>query len=117
MAPHDPASNQGYGDRETAEGRRRRGVLVGLAVAALAAVPAAGCAILAIVSFTGCLIECGDPAPGRGATWSAVTAVLLALPFVAGAAAARVPLRRVVPWLLGLFGATTLVLLLAHRVM
>ncbi|EHR53723.1 hypothetical protein SacmaDRAFT_5607 [Saccharomonospora marina XMU15] len=101
---------------DTGRSRRRKGALAGLAMLLLVAVPAGWCAFLAIVSFTGCLIECGEPQPAPGAMWAALTAALLSLPLITGLAVSRVPLRRLWPWLIGLVGAVALGALLAQRV-
>lgn len=114
---NDEVSPRDGRDRR-AGGRSRRGigVLAGLAMLLLVAIPAGWCAVLAIVSFTGCLIECGEPAPARGALWATLTAVLLSLPLITGLAVARVPLRRAWPWLASLVVAVALGALLAQRV-
>lgn len=80
------------------------------------AVPAGWCAFLAIVSFTGCLIECGEPEPAPGALWAGLSAALLSLPIITGLAVSKVPFRRVWPWLIGLVGTVALGALLAQRV-
>lgn len=68
------------------------GIVVGLAVLAIVAVPALFTATAAVAGFTGCLIECSEPEPDAlvGALWAAVTLVLLSLPVGAGLVAGRV---------------------------
>lgn len=117
--PGEPSSgmNGGWSDDDR-DGYRRpgRGLLVAVGVFLVICVPAAGSAYLAVISLSGCLIECSDPAPVRGAWWTLVTLVLLAAPVVVGLIVARVPLRRSGPWLLGLVVAASLGFFLLRRV-
>ena len=105
--------------RDAKDGGYRRpglGALAGLGVFVLVAVPAGWSAYFALVSFTGCFIECGEPEPGTGVLWGSLAMFLLALPVLTGLVVARVPLRRGLPWLIGLGGAITLAGFLAQRV-
>lgn len=68
----------------------RHGILVGLAVLAIIAVPALFTAAAAVASFTGCFIACSVPDRSVGALWAGRTLVLLVLPIAAGLVAARV---------------------------
>lgn len=105
--------------RDAEDGGHRRpglGVLAGLGVFVLVAVPAGWSAYFALVSFTGCFIECGEPDAGTGALWGSLATFLLVLPVLTGLVVARVPLRRGLPWLIGLGGAVTLAGILAQRV-
>jgi hypothetical protein len=92
------------------------GVLAGLGVLLLVAVPAGWSAYFALVSFTGCFIECGEPDTGTGVLWGSLALFFLGLPVLTGLVVARVPLRRGLPWLIGLGGAVTLGGVLAQRV-
>ncbi len=83
---------------------------------ALVAMPAGWTGFLALISFNGCLVECGAPEPGAGALWASVTAVLLALPVIVGLVVARIDIRRAWPWLAGSAGLVLLVVILAQRV-
>ena len=119
----DAARNHGghaHGRSLDAEdGRYRRpglGVLAGLGVLVLVAVPAGWSAYFALVSFTGCFIECGEPDTGTGVLWGSLALFFLGLPVLTGLVVARVPLRRGLPWLIGLGGAVTLGAILAQRV-
>ena len=49
--------------------------------------------LVAYASFTGCFISCSEPEPGAGLVWSAVAAVLLALPLALGLSTAGVRSR------------------------
>jgi drug/metabolite transporter superfamily protein YnfA len=49
--------------------------------------------LFAYAGFTGCFLSCSTPEPGTGLLWSAVGAVLLALPLVLGMTAAGVRSR------------------------
>jgi hypothetical protein len=74
-----------------ASGKRRlAGIAVGLGVLALVAVPAGFTAFAALVSFSGCFIECSEPEPIVGVLYVAIALVLLAVPLVAGLVTARV---------------------------
>ena len=73
-------------------------------------------AYFALVSFTGCFIECGEPDTGTGVLWGSLALFFLGLPVLTGLVVARVPLRRGLPWLIGLGGAVTLGAVLAQRV-
>ncbi|HEX6338392.1 MAG TPA: hypothetical protein VFZ85_15635 [Jiangellaceae bacterium] len=92
------------------------GVLAAVGVFALVAVPAGWFAIFAIAGFTGCFIECAQPEPGTGVLWASLATVLLVLPVVVGLIVARVPLRRGLPWLIGLVAAVALGGILAQRI-
>jgi hypothetical protein len=85
-------------------------------VLVLVAVPAGWSAYFALVSFTGCFIECGEPEPGTGVLWGSLATFFLVLPVLTGLVVARVPLRRGLPWLIGLGGAVALGGILAQRV-
>ncbi|QWF22376.1 hypothetical protein KM427_01060 [Nocardioides sp. LMS-CY] len=74
------------------------GVLAGLAALAVLAFPITGVGVLAIASFTGCFIECGETYPWRGVMWTVAGALMLAVPFLVGGLVARVRLRRLWPW-------------------
>lgn len=107
------------GSHAAGDGSYRRpwlGVLAGLSLLVLVAVPAAWFAYFALVSFTGCFIECGPPDVGTGVLWGSLALFLLALPVLIGLIVARVPLRRALPWLIGLGGVVTLGAILAQRV-
>ena len=86
------------------------GLLVGLAVLVLVAVPAAVSAYFSLLGFVGWN---SDPEPAVGALWGAIALLLLALPVLAGLVTAGVPLwrgRRVAPaWVAA--GAVTAVVL------
>jgi hypothetical protein len=74
-----------------ASGKRRlAGLAVGLGVLALVAVPAGSIAFAALVSFSGCFIECSGPKPMVGVLYAAIALLLLAVPLVAGLVTARV---------------------------
>ncbi|HEU4543188.1 MAG TPA: hypothetical protein VFR23_18810 [Jiangellaceae bacterium] len=108
-----------HGGSRDADGRYRRpglGVLAGLGAFVLVAIPAGWSAYFALVSFTGCFIECGKPEVGTGVLWGSLATFLLAVPVITGLVVARVPLRRGLPWLMGLGGAVTLAGVLAQRV-
>jgi len=108
-------SNGGHG--QDRKGRHTGlGVVVGLVVLAVVAVPAAWSGLLALWSFSGCFIECSQPEPGRGAIWAGIAIFLIALPVFAGVAVARVPLRRVWPWFLGVLVLVVVGATLAQRV-
>jgi drug/metabolite transporter superfamily protein YnfA len=81
---------------ETGGSARRpiAGLAVGLVALLVLGYPIVVTALLANVSFTGCFLECSAPRPGRGVAWSAVTAVLLAVPAFLGLAVARARSRR-----------------------
>jgi hypothetical protein len=114
-----PGNHDGRGHGRTADGAYRRpglGVLAGLGVLVLVAVPAGWSAYFALVSFTGCFIECGEPDTGTGVLWGSLALFFLGLPVLTGLVVARVPLRRGLPWLIGLGGAVTLGAILAQRV-
>jgi hypothetical protein len=114
---HDGRAHGRYLDAK--DGRYRRpgmGVLAGLGVLVLVAVPAGWSAYFALVSFTGCFIECGEPDTGTGVLWGSLALFFLGLPVLTGLVVARVPLRRGLPWLIGLGGAVTLGAILAQRV-
>jgi len=68
-------------------------VAVGLVLLAALAYPLGVLGLFAYASFSGCFIDCGDPEPGVGLGWSAVAAVVLALPFAAALAVAGVRSR------------------------
>lgn len=91
------------------------GILVGLAVLALVAVPAFFSATAAVAGFAGCLFECSEPEPDPavGALWTGLTLVLLALPVAAGLATVRVGSVR--GWLL--LAAVGIVALVAYLVL
>jgi hypothetical protein len=119
----DAARNHGghaHGRSRDADGGGYRrpglGVLAGLGVLVLVAVPAGWSAYFALVSFTGCFIECSEPEPGTGVLWGSLALFFLGLPVLAGLIVARVPLRRGLPWLIGLGGAVMLGAILAQRV-
>lgn len=117
--PGEPSSGMNGESRDDDRGGYRRpgrGLLVGIGVFLVICVPAAGTAYLAVISLSGCLLECSHPAPVRGAMWTLVTLVLLAAPVAVGLTVARVPLRRSGPWLLGLVVAASLGLFLLQRV-
>ena len=104
--------------RDAPDGGYRRpglGVLAGLGVLVLVAVPAGWSAYFALVSFTGCFIECGEPDTGTGVLWGSLALFFLGLPVLTGLVVARVPLRRGLPWLIGVGGAVTLGGVLAQR--
>jgi hypothetical protein len=92
------------------------GLLAGLAVFGVVAIPAGWSAYFSLVSFTGCFIECTEPAPGVAAMWASMAILLLALPIATGLIVARVPLRRGWPWLVGLAGLLLLGATYAQRV-
>lgn len=96
--------------------RRGWGLLAGLGVFVVVAVPAGWAAYFSLLSFTGCFIECSEPEPGVAAMWASVAIFLLALPIVTGLVVARVPLRRGLPWLVGLAGVLLLAAAYAQRV-
>jgi hypothetical protein len=56
----------------------------------LLAYPIGVAGLFAYAGFTGCFLSCSAPEPGTGLLWSAVGAVLLALPLVLGMTAAGV---------------------------
>jgi len=118
VVPGDVASS----DRNGGHGRDREGrhpgwgVLVGLVVLAVVAVPAAWSGLFALAAFSGCFIECSQPQPGRGALWAGIAIFLIALPVFAGLAIARVPLRRVWPWFVGVSAIVLVGAILAQRV-
>lgn len=101
------------GHRHTGSGgddRYRRpglGILAGLVVLLIVAVPAGILVWFALLAFSGCFIECSQPQPAVGALWGGLAIFLLALPVAAGLLVARVPLARGWPWLVG---AATLIL-------
>ena len=66
------------------------GLAVGLGVLALVAVPAGFVAFAALVSFSGCFIECSEAEPLVGVLYAAIAMLLLAIPLVAGLVTARV---------------------------
>jgi hypothetical protein len=68
--------------------------------------PIVATGLLAYTSFTGCFISCDDPEPGIGLVWSALTAVLLAIPDAAGLAVAGVRSRAAWLWSLAAILAT-----------
>lgn len=74
-----------------ASGKRRlAGLAVGLGVLALVAVPAGFTAFAALVSFSGCFIQCSESEPVIGVLYAALALLLLAVPVVAGLVTARV---------------------------
>ena len=119
------SSSDARGDGNTGrggDGKYRRpglGVLAGLGVFLLVAIPAGTSAYLSLLSFTGACFfaQCAEPEPGVGATWAALAMFLLALPFAMGLFVARVPLRRGWPWLVGFAGLLVLGVTYAQRVM
>jgi hypothetical protein len=70
--------------------RRLAGLAVGLGVLVLVAVPLGYIAFAALVSFSGCFIECSEPEPMVGVLYAAIALLLLAVPLVAGLVTARV---------------------------
>lgn len=118
-APRDHGEHAKGRSLDAKDGRYRLpglGVLAGLGVLVLVAVPAGWSAYFALVSFTGCFIECGEPEPGTGVLWGSLATFFLVLPVLTGLVVARVPLRRGLPWLIGLGGAVALGGILAQRV-
>jgi hypothetical protein len=86
-------------------GRRIAGLVIFLVLFALLAYPIGVTGLFAYAGFTGCFISCSAPEPGTGLLWSAVAAVLLALPLALGMATAGV--RSPAAW----WSASALVLL------
>ena len=101
------------GHRKSGSGRDDRyrrpglGILAGLAVLLLVAVPAGVLVWFALLAFSGCFIECSQPEPAVGTLWAGLAVFLLALPVGTGLLVARIPLARGWPWLVG---AATLIL-------
>lgn len=76
--------------------RRRRigwGIVVGLLVAVVVAVPAFWTVLFAAFSFTGCFIECNEPQPAVGALWAGLSVLLVLTPVFAGMTVARAARR------------------------
>jgi hypothetical protein len=69
------------------------GLAVGFVTLLVVGYPVVAVGLVAYTSFTGCFISCGEPQPGRGLLWSALAAVLLAVPVAAGLAVAGVRSR------------------------
>jgi hypothetical protein len=65
-------------------------VLVAVILLVLVAAPAFWTTVFAVASFTGCFLECTTPEPWVGVLWVGVTAVLIAVPVLAGVYAAGV---------------------------
>jgi hypothetical protein len=59
-------------------------VVAGLVLLALLTYPIGVLGLLAYSAFTGCFLSCSTPQPGTGLAWSAIGAVLLALPLAVG---------------------------------
>ena len=59
----------------------------------LLAYPIAVTGLFAYAGFTGCFISCTTPEPGTGLLWSAIAAVLLAIPLAVGMVTAGVRSR------------------------
>ncbi|HEX5533834.1 MAG TPA: hypothetical protein VFX33_08855 [Actinomycetales bacterium] len=78
-------------DFGTQPGRRRplAGVVVGIALLAVVAVPAFWTGVFAVAAVSGCFMECSKPDPAAAALWGGVTVVLLVVPISAGLAVAR----------------------------
>lgn len=77
--------------REALARRPVLGVLVGLGMLAVVAVPAAWFAYFSLLGFIG---WSSDPEPAVGVLWGAMALVTLAVPVLIGLAVARVSLRR-----------------------
>jgi len=69
-------------------------VVAGLGLLALLAYPIGVLGLLAYSAFTGCFLSCGTPQPGTALVWSAIAAVLLALPLAVGLSIAAARSRR-----------------------
>jgi hypothetical protein len=69
-------------------------VVAGLVLLALLAYPIGVLGLLAYSAFTGCFLSCSTPQPGTGLAWSAIAAVLLALPLAVGLSIAAARSRR-----------------------
>lgn len=92
------------------------GVLAGLAVLLIVAVPVSVAAFFAAVSFSGCFIECSQSDPASGALWSGIVIVGLALPIVTGLSVARIPFVHLWPWFLGVTALAVVGFAYAQRV-
>ena len=69
-------------------------MVAGLGLLALLAYPIGVLGLLAYSAFTGCFLSCSAPQPGTGLVWSAIAAVLLALPLAVGMSIAGARSRR-----------------------
>ncbi|RLV55983.1 hypothetical protein D9V41_08795 [Aeromicrobium phragmitis] len=112
--PHDGAVDRPGG--RTAGGGWAWGVVAGLGVLALVAVPAAYAVFFAVVSFTGCFLECSTPSPAVGVMWSALAVGLLSIPVLVGAFVARRSLRRTWPVVMALVVIVAVAVGLLQRV-
>ncbi|WP_153393703.1 hypothetical protein [Ornithinicoccus halotolerans] len=77
-----------------------RGILAAVLALAVVGLPAGQVALLAVFSWTGCFIECGDPEPVVGLMWAGLSMSLFSVPVVVGLLVAGKPFRRIWPRLL-----------------
>ena len=69
-------------------------MVAGLVLLALLTYPIGVLGLLAYSAFTGCFLSCRPPQTGTGLAWSAIGAVLLALPLAVGLGIAGARSRR-----------------------
>lgn len=103
---HTSGETEAERTRRPPSARRWSGVVVGIGVLALVAVPAVVTAFFALASFR----WSEPPEPAVGALWAGITVILLSLPIAAGLVTARA--KRVQSprgWLIIALAATVLI--------